>query len=226
VSAEAQSDPLLDSARIEALESTGLLGTPPEPSFDRLARLATDLVGAPIGVISLIAEDHLFFKSLIGIQGEIAGERTGTLGHSFCRRTLDAGAPVVIEDAAGDPQGKDSAAVAELGIAAYAGFPVRAPNGQILGALAVADRTPRCWDSRDLEGLREIAAAVSSEIHLRHALAALERERRCPGERNPPSTDHRKPVRSGLDLQLRFPNGSLRESPGGGRLGDSPAGAL
>lgn len=177
MSAEAQSDPLLDAARIKALESTGLLGTPPEPSFDRLARLATDLVGAPIGVISLIAEDHLFFKSLIGIQGEIAGERTATLGHSFCRRTLDAGAPVVIEDAAGDPQGKDSAAVAELGIAAYAGFPVRAPNGQILGALAVADRTPRCWDSRDLEGLREIAAAVSSEIHLRHALAALERER-------------------------------------------------
>ncbi|TVR66786.1 MAG: PAS domain S-box protein [Gemmatimonadales bacterium] len=177
VSAEASSDPILDPARLAALESTGLLGSPSEPSFDRLVRLATHLVDAPMGAVTLIAEDHLFFKSLVGIEGEVAQDRTATLGHSFCRRTLDAGAPVVMEDVSADPRAKDSAAVVELGIAAYAGFPVRAPNGQILGALAVADRSPRQWDSRDLEGLREIAGAVSAEIHLRYALSHLELKR-------------------------------------------------
>lgn len=177
MTSDVAADPVLDPARLEALESTGLLESPPEPSFDRFVRLATQLVDAPLGMITLVAGDHLFFKSLIGFEGEMAESRTADLTHSFCRRTLDAGAPVVVEDSSRDPRGGESAAVAEVGIQSYAGFPIRAPNGQILGALAVADRTPRAWDSEQLAALREIAGAVSSEIHLRHALADLERQR-------------------------------------------------
>ena len=47
----APSDPVRDPARLQALHSTGLLDTPCEPEFDRLTRLAAQLLRAPVALV-------------------------------------------------------------------------------------------------------------------------------------------------------------------------------
>ena len=48
--------PANDSARLAALDSYGILDTPPEPVFDRLTALAAHILGVPIALISLVDE--------------------------------------------------------------------------------------------------------------------------------------------------------------------------
>jgi len=50
------SDPLADPVRLAMLRSTGLLGTPHEAAFDRLAGLARKVLKAPAGMVSLLPE--------------------------------------------------------------------------------------------------------------------------------------------------------------------------
>ena len=72
-----------DPARLAALRKTGLLDTPPDPSFDRHARLAAEVLNAPVALVSLIDEDRQFFKSAIGVE-----ERETPLSHSFCQHAI------------------------------------------------------------------------------------------------------------------------------------------
>ena len=58
-----------DPERLAALRKTGLLDTPPDPSFDRHVRLAAEVLNAPVALVSLIDEDRQFFKSAIGVEG-------------------------------------------------------------------------------------------------------------------------------------------------------------
>ncbi|MGI8546709.1 MAG: sensor domain-containing phosphodiesterase, partial [Gemmatimonadaceae bacterium] len=55
-----------DPARLQALRRTALLDTAAEPAFDRLTRLASQLLGVPIALVSLVDADRQFFKSCIG----------------------------------------------------------------------------------------------------------------------------------------------------------------
>ena len=56
-----------DSARLAAVARTALLDTPPEEGFDRLTRMAARLLGAPVSLITLVADDRQFFKSAMGL---------------------------------------------------------------------------------------------------------------------------------------------------------------
>jgi hypothetical protein len=70
--------------RLAALRRTGLLETPPEEAFDRLTRMAARLLGTPVSLISLVAEDHQFFKSAIGLPEPWASRRVAAISFSFC----------------------------------------------------------------------------------------------------------------------------------------------
>ena len=47
-----------DPRRLAALACTGLMDTPPEPTFDRLTRLAGRLLGAPAAFLTLVGADR------------------------------------------------------------------------------------------------------------------------------------------------------------------------
>jgi hypothetical protein len=61
------SDAIRDPERLALLRRTRLLDAPPEPAFDRLTRLASRLVNAPIALVTLIDEDRQFFLSCVGL---------------------------------------------------------------------------------------------------------------------------------------------------------------
>jgi hypothetical protein len=150
-----------DPQRLRALRATGLLDSGPEPGFDRHARLAAEMLNAPIALVSLVDEDRQFFKSGLGVE-----ERETPLSHSFCQHAIAQRAPLVVDDAREHPVLKHNPAVAEMGSVAYAGVPLIDAAGQALGTLCVIDKRPRQWSSHQVELLSDLAASVVSEIAL------------------------------------------------------------
>jgi hypothetical protein len=56
-----------DPERVGALEATGLLDSEVDPAFDRIARLAAQVLNAPVALVSLVDADRQFFKSCLGL---------------------------------------------------------------------------------------------------------------------------------------------------------------
>ncbi|MEO6056169.1 MAG: GAF domain-containing protein [Gemmatimonadales bacterium] len=144
-----------------------LLDSPPEEAFDRLTRLAARLLGAPVALVTLTGGDRAFFKSAVGLAEPWAGRRSMPLSHSFCRHVIDAGEPLVVEDARRHPLVRTSPAIRELGWISYAGVPLTMADGTTEGALSVIDAQPRIWSPRDVALLEDLAASVVTEIELR-----------------------------------------------------------
>ena len=158
-----------DPARLQALRDTRLLDTSAEEEYDRLTRLAMNLLNAPVAQISLVDADRQFFKSAHGMEEPWASARETPLSHSICQHAVDARQPLVIEDARNHPLVGDSLAVRDLGAIAYAGVPLITQAGHALGTLCVIDRKPRAWTSEQIETLKTLAAAALAQIELRTA---------------------------------------------------------
>ena len=155
-----------DPARLEALRNTGLLDSAPDPSFDRHARLAAEVLNAPVALVSLVDEDRQFLKSCIGVDEQAAGDRETPLSHSFCQHAVAQREPLVVNDAREHPVLKTNPAITELGTIAYAGVPLIDADGHALGTLCVIDKQPRQWSKHQVELLADLAASVVNEITL------------------------------------------------------------
>ena len=157
--------------RLAALRRTALLDTPPEEAFDRLTRMAARLLGTPVSLISLVADDHQFFKSATGLPEPWASRRVNPISFSFCGQVVATGEPLVLEDVRRHPLLRHNPVIRELGWVAYAGVPLVTRNGHTIGALCVVDKTPRLWSERDIALLQDLAASVATEIDLRTEIA-------------------------------------------------------
>jgi PAS domain S-box-containing protein len=163
-----------DPERLAALRHVQLLDTAVEEAFDRLTRLASKMIGAPVSLISLVDEGRQFFKSSIGLQEPWASQRETPLTHSFCQYAVATGAPLIISDARDHPLVHDNLAIADLEVVAYAGVPLITNTGQALGSFCVIDTQPRQWTGREIDILRDLAAMVMTEIDLRMAMREAE----------------------------------------------------
>ncbi|PZQ24675.1 MAG: histidine kinase [Sphingopyxis macrogoltabida] len=157
--------------RLETLRSYRILDTAPEPGFDRVTKLVADLFDAPIALVSLVDDCRQWFKSAHGLD---VAETPRDI--SFCQYVIADDQPMVITDATQDPRFADNPLVTgEPYIRFYAGMPLRAPNGVVLGTLCVIDEKVRAVpDARDMERLADFAAIIMAEAELRRT--AIERD--------------------------------------------------
>jgi hypothetical protein len=169
-------DTIRSQERLAALQRTGLLDSPYEEVFDRLTRLVSKSLGAPVALISLVDADRQWFKSAVGLPEPWASRRETPLSHSFCRHVVASGEPLVVTDARAHPLVRTNRAVTELGVVAYAGIPLVTSDGHALGALCTIDGQPREWTAEQLEILGDLAAAVIAEIELRRKVQELQTE--------------------------------------------------
>ena len=153
--------------RLQALRRSGLLDSAAEESFDRITRIAASALGVPVALVSLVDEDRQFFKSCVGLPRPWSDDRQTPLSHSFCQHVVTGSQPLIITDAREHPLVRDNPAIDDLGVVAYAGFPLRMPDGEVLGSLCAIDSEPREWTERELETLRDLAESVMTEIRLR-----------------------------------------------------------
>ena len=153
------------------------LPTPPEPAFDRITGLVSDLLGVPIAALELIEDGLPTLKSCIGTNA-IEGVRALL---TLDRATPHAGV-LAVGDASSDPVFATHPAVAgALGVRFYAGVSLRLANGQVVGTLAGLSPSPRLVLPAEIRMLETLAAVIVDELELRQAYtvttAEMHRER-------------------------------------------------
>ncbi|MGH2460289.1 MAG: GAF domain-containing protein [Chloroflexota bacterium] len=158
-------DAVRDPTRLAALRATGLLGTPPDESFDRLTRLAIRALRVPIALFSLIDASHQFLKSQQGLGEPWASRRELPLTHSFCWLVVATGETLAVADGRQHPSLAGLPAIDELGVVAYLGAPIATDAGQVIGTLAALDHQPRQWSDDDARALRDLASLAATEVN-------------------------------------------------------------
>jgi len=165
-----------DPERLRVLARTGLLDGPAVAVLDRLTGLATRVLDAPVALVSLVDAGRQFFVSAVGLPEPWAERRQTPLTHSFCQYVVSKDAPLVIADARIDELLCTNLAIPDIGVIAYAGFPLRSPEGQPLGSFCVIDTQRREWTPADLAVIGDLATAAESEIAVRLSHTTLLRE--------------------------------------------------
>ena len=148
--------------RVRVLASLQLLDTEPVESFDNITRLASQMFGVPIALVSLVDADRQWFKSRHGLAVE-QSER----GFSFCSHAIERHGVMVVPDAALDPRFAGNPSVTgDPHIRFYAGAPLVLPSGHALGSLCVIDHEPRAFGPQEQAQLATLATFVMAQIEL------------------------------------------------------------
>ena len=159
-----------EAARLQELRRYRILDTPAESVFDDLTRLAAQVCGAPMAVITFMDCNRQWFKSHYGLE-ETEYPRENT----FCAQVIHEDDLFIVRDPACDERFLTSPAVVGPSQARfYAGAPLRVPSGHVLGALSVLDRRPRTLKPHQRESLRALARQVVAQLELRRSIADLE----------------------------------------------------
>jgi PAS domain S-box-containing protein len=148
-------------SRLAALHGLKILDTPPEERFDRLTRLARQLVGVPIAVVSLVDTNRQWFKSCQGLDATETPRSISFCGHAILEDQM-----LVISDALLDARFVDNPLVCGAPhIRFYAGQPLKAADGSRLGTLCVIDSRPHLLTQAERDGLRDLALLVENELN-------------------------------------------------------------
>lgn len=159
--------PVNESARLAALARVGVLDTPCEEAFDRITRLAAQVLNVPCAAVNLLDAGRQFTKSCqgLGLAGmSLSREETP------CAWTILSGGLLLIEDLSTDPRFRHHPLVGPApapGLRMYAGMPLVTPGGEALGTLCVFDTQARRLDAHEQEVLRSLAALVTNELERR-----------------------------------------------------------
>lgn len=135
--------------------------------FDWPARLAELALGAASGSVIVARSPSASGSRESGIPD--MAHRQSELEQSLLQCVTESGARVVIKDVRLDPRTNTSGPFEPGGVRAWAGFPVRNPDGSVAGALCVADHRPRNWRPREVEFLDILAHVAAGEVALQAA---------------------------------------------------------
>lgn len=149
-----------ESTRRRAAERLDVVGAPPEARFDRITRLAAQVLGVPIVYLSVIDGDDLWFRSTSGLELESA-PRQDTL----CETAIQDNATLVVPDASQDDRFAHLPAVAgDLHFRAYVGQPITDDEGIAIGTFCVVDTQARDFTAAQLQLLAELAGWARQEM--------------------------------------------------------------
>ena len=156
-----------EAARLAHLRELVILDSPPEPVFDSIARLAAEVCGVPIALISLVDAERQWFKANVGLPGVNETPRDV----AFCAHAVTSSALFQVPDAARDARFADNPLVTGAPhIRFYAGAPLVLPGGACVGTLCVIDREARQLDAGQAALLRSLADIAARALLMRRDL--------------------------------------------------------
>jgi len=151
-----------ENTRLEALYALNLLDTPAEDRFDSVTKLTAEIFQVPMAFVSLIDRDRQLLKSRVGIE---VSETSRDL--SLCAYTILNDDVLVIPDTHLDHRFADNPLVTgKPFLRFYAGHPLRAPGGEKIGTLCIADREPRNFSAGHCAVLKRLGALVERELRM------------------------------------------------------------
>lgn len=161
--------PANEAERLRTLRAYKILDTKPEERFDELTQLAALICGTPISLISLLDSDRQWFKSRFGLDRQETPR-----AQAFCTHAIMQPELFVIPDASKDELFANNPLVTgDLHIRFYAGEPLAARDGHLLGTICVMDREPHTLTDSQMEALKIVGRLVIANIELRSDLQDL-----------------------------------------------------
>lgn len=158
-----------EAERLRALAEYEILDTPPEAAFDDFTRLASEICGTPISLVTLVDEARQWFKSRVGLDVTETPRE-----HAFCAHTLLGTEVMEVPDATADERFHDNPLVTGYpDIRFYAGAPLVTSDGFGLGSLCVIDRKPRTLTAGQRESLVALGRLVVQQLEHRRLSIAL-----------------------------------------------------
>lgn len=158
-----------EALRLQALDAYQLLDTREAAAYEAFTELARELAGTSMATISLVDESREWFKSYCGID-----PRETPREIAFSAHIVATGEPLIVEDAAADKRFRDNPLVkGPSHVRFYAGVPLIAPGGAVIGALCVLDEGPRGISDPQLRELRALAGALMNTMESRRRLLGL-----------------------------------------------------
>jgi PAS domain S-box-containing protein len=178
----------LEADRLAALERYEIMDTSHEGAFDDLVRVAAQICGTPMALISLVDSERQWFKAALGVE---AAETPRDI--AFCAHAIEQQGVFIVDDAAADDRFRENPLVTgDMGLRFYAGAPLETPDGLPMGTLCVLDREPRTLTPEQQFALAALARQVVTQLELRAALA----RQRSSDER------HRRILESAIDYGI------------------------
>ena len=160
-----------EAARLADLEQYKILDTAPEEAFESLTRLAAQICGTPIALVSLIDTYRQWFKAKVGIDAPETPCNTAFFTHTIHQSDL-----LIVLDATQDPRFADNPLVTgDAHIRFYAGMPLTSREGHAMGTFCVIDREPKHLTPNQIAALKILGQQVVSQLELRRRIITLER---------------------------------------------------
>ncbi|MEM9732700.1 MAG: GAF domain-containing protein [Pseudomonadota bacterium] len=147
-------DILMSASRLDAVNRSAMMDTPPEHAFDELSGMAATVMQTPVAQVTFMGDERQWFKSSLNFPAQEAPVAT-----SFCAHTITSTDSVkVVLDAENDPVFATNPFVANPpGVRFYAGCPIEV-WGENIGTICVYD-----FEARDtvtdgqVDTLRDLA---------------------------------------------------------------------
>ena len=166
-----------EAERVKVLHATGLLETGPSAALDQITRLASQIFGTPISLITLVDAHRQWLKSRVGMEDIQETRRED----AFCTWTIAQDGVLVVEDATCDPRFADNAmVVGSPHIVFYAGAPLVLSTGHALGSLCIIDTKPRSFSEQEREQLAILASLAMGQLELHHSAGRVHEVTRLP----------------------------------------------
>lgn len=132
--------PADERARQRAVDASGILRAPPDPTLHQLVAKTASLFGVPMAGLSIIDRDRTWFAVRIGIDVPATSRAVSFCAHAI----LHPGEPLVIADALSDERFAGNPFVQnEPHVRFYAGIAVCGSDGHPLGTVFAMDAHPR-----------------------------------------------------------------------------------
>lgn len=166
-----------EPARIARIEASGVIDdAPPDATMQKFVSDIAAEFNVPTALVTIVLESKQWFKSFVGIDGDMLAQRGTPRAWSFCQHVVDGRHALVVPDARVHPTFAKTHLVETGKVVGYAGAPVVTPEGDVLGALCIVDTKPIDIDASAVHRLRLAARRIAGEIQLEAA-----RRRRAAG---------------------------------------------